>query len=289
MRRYQTLITASEVRQNLDNDNWVVIDSRFYLDNPNKGEADYLKSHIPGSVYAHLDRDLSGPKNGHNGRHPLPNTDKLASQFSFWGIDSNIQVVVYDTSFGQIASRLWWLLRYLGHESVAVLDGGLRNNEDFELSGGREQCKPRVFKPKINPSMVIDLRTLQLNFRHLTLIDARSRERFRGEVEPIDPIAGHIPGAYNHPSIENLDEHGYFLSRDSLQRCFDSLFSAKAKSNPVSYCGSGVTACHNLLAMEVANIQGVRLYPGSWSEWCSVKSDTASTKVKIRTTDPKPP
>ena len=245
----------------------MIVDCRFSLAEPDRGEEEYLEGHIPGAVYAHLDRDLSGPMTGSNGRHPLPSVDQMAERFSSWGIDDAAQVVVYDSAGGRIAARLWWMLRYLGHDRVALLDGGLPEWQasQGELRAGREERPRRDFTPQPRRDMVVGTDSVA---QHL-LIDARAGERFRGETEPLDRVAGHIPGARNHPTSANLDEQGRFLAPDILRRRFEDVVGTAALESVVSYCGSGVTACHNLLAMEVAGLPGARLYPGSWSEWCS--------------------
>lgn len=271
---YTTVIDAEDLV--LNDDGWAILDTRFYLPEPDRGEAEYLEAHIPGAVYAHLDRDLSGPVTGTNGRHPLPSIEQMVDRLSQWGIDENVQVVVYDTASGQIAARLWWMLRYLGHDAVTVLDGGL-DAYGSELRGGREERKRRTFTPRIRDDMRIDVETLAEHRQQHLLIDARAGERFRGEKEPLDPVAGHIPGARNLPSAANLDPEGRFLSPEALRARFEAEIGATNPRDVVSYCGSGVTACHNLLAMEVAGIRGARLYPGSWSEWCADESRPIET------------
>jgi thiosulfate/3-mercaptopyruvate sulfurtransferase len=267
------LISSKELVPHLEKVGWAVVDCRFHLAEPDRGEAEYLEAHIPGAVYAHLDRDLSAAKTGANGRHPLPSVEEMSHRFSAWGIDSNIRVVAYDADAGQIASRLWWMLRYLGHDRVAVLDGGFKTWWESGLSvlGGREQRASRSFQPEVRPSMRIDINhLLDPEFRKMNLlIDARAAERYRGEEEPLDPVAGHIPGARNHPWQENVDEKGRFLPAPTLRARFASLLGNRPPEATVVYCGSGVTACHNLLAMEQVGIRGPRLYPGSWSEWCA--------------------
>ena len=261
------LSTAAELADDIGHDDLVVVDCRFSLAEPDRGESEYLEGHVPGAVYAHLDRDLSGPMTGTNGRHPLPSVDRMRDRFSSWGIDESARVVVYDTAGGQIAARLWWMLRFLGHDSVAVLDGGLQawRASGGELGTGREERRRREFTPRPRDGMTVDAATLSA----YRLLDARVGERFRGETEPLDPVAGHIPGARNHPTRANLDEEGRFLASDILRDRLGRALEGTAPQTVVSYCGSGVTACHNLLAMEVAGLPGARLYPGSWSEWCS--------------------
>ena len=273
---HSDLIPLNAVGTNLGSDDWAVIDARFYLPEPDKAEAEYLEAHIPGAVYAHLDRDLSGPLTGTNGRHPMASVEQMVDRFSKWGIDENVQVVVYDNVGGQFAARLWWMLRYLGHDAVAVLDGGLPAF-DGKLQRGREERTPREFTARVRDAMRIDLDALASLRHDRLLIDARAVERFRGEKEPLDPVAGHIPGAKNLPCSSNLTAEGRFVPADELRARFDAVFGDRDTTEVVSYCGSGVTACHNLLAMEVAGIRGARLYPGSWSEWCADKSRPVET------------
>ena len=262
---YTTSIQPEEVRT--DDASWAIVDARFYLAEPERGEAEYLEAHIPGAVYAHLDRDLSGPVTGKNGRHPLPSIEQMVERASRWGIDDTVQVVVYDTAGGQIAARLWWMLRFLGHDAVAVLDGGLAAFEG-ELRSGREERPRRTFVARPRESMRVDVATLERDLDAFCLVDARAPERFRGETEPLDPVAGHIPGALNLPSASNLDpSSGKLLSAEELRKRYQAV--AGETKELVCYCGSGVTACHDLLAMELAGLRGARLYPGSWSEWCA--------------------
>lgn len=274
---YSNRIQPVELEPHLKDPDWAVVDCRFYLPEPEKGESEYRAEHVPGALYAHLDRDLSGPLTGRNGRHPMPRIEPMSERFSSWGIDENVQVVAYDTSQGPMAARLWWMLRYLGHDAVAVLDGGLQGwkAEGRSLASGRESRPARAFTPRVRESMRVDIDALDLE-RHV-LIDARAPERFRGDVEPLDPIAGHIPGARNHPTASNLGADGRFLSPPELRRRFESIISERAIDSVVSYCGSGVTACHNLLAMDIAGIHGARLYPGSWSEWCADETRPVAT------------
>lgn len=261
----------SKLARLLDGDDTVIVDCRFDLSDPARGESEYLEAHIPGAVFAHLERDLSGPKTGRSGRHPLPSVEEMSECFSSWGIDARVGVVVYDAGAGQFAARLWWMLRYLGHERVQVLNGGLKAWRDASLPvrGGREARRPRRFDARPRAEMRIDLPDLvRMRGEHL-LIDARDPARYRGDDEPLDPVAGHIPGARNHFWQRNLDERGFFLSPERLRNQYESLLAVTPPERTVVYCGSGVTACHNLIALELAGVQGVKLYPGSWSEWCA--------------------
>ncbi len=269
---YSTLISALELAGRLSDDDWVVVDCRFSLDDPQRGRRDYLNGHIPRAVYAHLDEDLSGTIiAGQSGRHPLPTVDEMTETFSSMGIAEGIQVVAYDDAGGAIASRLWWMLHYLGHDAAAVLDGGWKRWMHAELPtrSGREANMRRAFSPRprdewiVSADEVEDLRTRP----EWRLIDARKADRYRGEAEPIDPVAGHIPGAISAPFEGNLDYEGLFLKPEKLRERFEDLVGDTPASRVVSYCGSGVTAAHNLLALAHAALGHGRLYPGSWSEW----------------------
>ncbi len=272
VRTYTTLIDPDSLASLLANPDVAIVDCRFDLANPAWGEAEYARQHIPGAVYAHLDRDLSGTKTGTNGRHPLPAQETLAATLGRWGIDSGTQVIVYDQDTGMYASRLWWLLRWTGHDAVAVLDGGFARwtADGRPTAAGVATRQPRTFVSNPQPEMIVsaaDLLELTRSPAH-RIVDARAPERYRGDVEPIDRVAGHIPGAANRFYQQNL-ENGRFKSPEALRAAFAELFGPIAPGNVVSYCGSGVTACHNLLALEHAGLQGARLYPGSWSEWSS--------------------
>jgi thiosulfate/3-mercaptopyruvate sulfurtransferase len=268
---FSNLIQAEELAPHLGDPDWAIFDCRFYLVDPAKGEAEYESEHLPGAVYVHLDRDLAGPRTGKNGRHPLPSVEVMAERFSAFGIDDTVQVVAYDTSQGQMAARLWWMLRYLGHEAAAVLDGGLQSwkSAGLPLSSGITTREPRRFAARPRPSMRIDVEALERERTGRLLIDARAPERFRGEVEPYDPVKGRIAGARNHPTASSLGAEGRFLPAEELRARFQSILGDRPIDDVVSYCGSGVTACHNLLALDVARLRGARLYPGSWSEWCA--------------------
>jgi thiosulfate/3-mercaptopyruvate sulfurtransferase len=268
---FSTLIEPEELASHLSDPRWATVDCRFYLTEPSRGEAEYEAEHLPGAIYAHLDRDLSAPRTARNGRHPMPPIEAMAERFSRFGIDDQVQVVAYDTSQGQMAARLWWMLRYLGHDAAAVLDGGLQawKAAGLPLASGRESRERRRFVARPRSSMRIDVEDLARERSTRLLIDARAPERFRGEVEPFDPVKGHIPGARNHPTAASLSAEGRFLAPEELRRRFESILSGRSADSAISYCGSGVTACHNLLAMEVAGLAGARLYPGSWSEWCA--------------------
>lgn len=268
---YTTLISTQTLAANLDT--VAIFDCRFDLADPDKGERLYHAGHIPGALYARLNRDLSGLKTGHNGRHPLPDMDVFKATLSAWGIAAGVQVVAYDEGNGMNASRLWWMVRYLGHDAVAVLDGGLAK----WLGEGRPQRAavasraPRQFSgaPRAGQLALVDeIERLQADPAY-RLIDSRAPERYRGEIEPFDPVAGHIPGAVNHFNLSNVNPDGTFRAPEVLRQKFLALLGEVPSDHAITYCGSGVAAAHNVLAMEVAGLSGARIYSGSWSEWCS--------------------
>lgn len=269
---YTTLVSTDTLDAHLDG-TWAIVDCRFDLQNPAWGRAQYREGHIPGAVYASLNDDLAGERTGSNGRHPIPSVDALAATFGRLGIDRTTQVVAYDQDTGLFASRLWWSLRFLGHEMVALLDGGWAKwtREQRAVRAGDESRHQAAFRPDPNPAMRAALSEVEAISRTgaALLVDARGPERFEGASEPIDRLAGHIPGAVNHFYKWNLSADGTMLPPGALREQFDRLLGGRAPSDAVMYCGSGVSACHNLLAMEHAGLRGMRLYPGSWSEWSS--------------------
>jgi thiosulfate/3-mercaptopyruvate sulfurtransferase len=268
---FKTLITPADVAPHLADDKWAVIDCRFDLAEPSKGEQLYLEAHIPGARYAHLDRDLSGDKTGTNGRHPLPTAEQMRQRFGALGIAPGTQVVVYDADSGMHASRLWWMLRFMGHDQVALLDGGFARwtHEGRAVRGGREEWRPATFVGAPREAWILTAGAVQerLHDPARILVDARSEERFRGENETLDKKAGHIPGARNHFFQRNLKSDKTFKTADELRAAWRALLGDADPRQVVMYCGSGVTACHNLLAMEHAGLAGARIFPGSWSEW----------------------
>lgn len=268
---YKTLIDPSTLATKLQDPNWIVIDCRFDLANPERGEEQYREGHIPGARYAHLDRHLSGQKTGTNGRHPLPDTDVLIKTFSDLGISPGTQVVAYDADSGMYASRLWWMLRWMGHDAVAVLDGGLARwqREGHATRGGVESSTPGNFKGSPRPGwrLSVDDVAREIGNPPRLLVDSRSPERYRGIGETLDPVGGHIPGAANYFFQQNLTAEKQFKSPDDLNTQWAATIKGHDPKDVVVYCGSGVTACHNLLALEHAGIHGVRIFPGSWSEW----------------------
>ena len=270
---FTTLISVREVAKCVEARSAIVIDCRFRLDDPAWGEAEYRVSHIPGAVYAHLDRDLSGPKNGTNGRHPLPSASAFAVTLSRLGVTNSAQVVAYDQDNGIYASRLWWMLRWVGHDAVAVLDGGFTawTGEHRPVEAGDATPHAAAFKASPRPSMLVDVSAVSAitSSHEALLLDARAPQRFRGETESLDRVAGHIPTAKNYFFEQNVNERGFFRSRDDLRASLQQSLGATPPREVVCYCGSGVTACHNLLALEHAGLTGARLYAGSWSEWCA--------------------
>ena len=269
---FETVVDTGTLAAQLANPEWRVVDCRFDLGDPDAGAAAFRREHIPGAIYAHLDRDLSGPRTPWSGRHPLPEPEVLAATFGEFGIDAGVQVVGYDDSGGVYASRLWWLLRWLGHRRVAVLDGGLAawRAERRPLSTASTPPAPRRFaaQPDAGGQVSADELAALLAGRECVLLDARAAERFEGLVEPLDPRAGHVPGARNHPFTRNLGADGRFLGAAELRTRLAPVLRSEPAERVISMCGSGVTACHTLLALEIAGLAGARLYPGSWSEWC---------------------
>ena len=261
-----TLVSTSELGSHLGA--WRVFDCRHDLMKPDLGEQQYREAHIPGALFAHMERDLSAPRNGKNGRHPLPEFEKFVQWAGANGVGPSDQVVCYDSGNGSMAARLWWMLRWIGHRDVAVLDGGLAKwrKEGRPVDAEVPRPKATVYPAKA-ASGALDVRAVEKNLKDLFLLDARAPARFRGEQEPIDPVAGHIPGARNRFNADNVLPDGTFKDAASLKREFLALLKSQEPSEVVHYCGSGVSACHNLLAMEVAGLTGGKLYPGSWSEW----------------------
>jgi len=272
-----TLVSVAQLAKGLNQPHWVVIDCRFSLADTSQGEAHFQQSRIPGAQYAHLDRHLSSSiVAGVTGRHPLPDASTLETQFKSWGINNDSQIIAYDDKSGAIASRLWWLCRWLGHEACAVLNGGFsawkKANMLVDTSDVRAPDAPTgLFQRSKALTSVIEKH--QVLDPSLCLLDAREVERYRGEHEPIDPIAGHIPGALNAPFMENVKEDGTFLSVGALQKRFDAILAQCENKQLVHYCGSGVTAAHNMLAMTHAHRNPGAMYAGSFSEWVSVSDD----------------
>ncbi len=273
MMTFQTLISANELVTHLDDPDWVIIDARFSLAQPMLKYEEYLQAHIPGAVYAHLNADLSGaiiPEV--TGRHPLPPPEMAAGFFARCGIAPEIQVVTYDDMGGALAAgRAWWMLRWLGHESAAVLDGGWQEWQrlGYPVRSGEERKMPREFPLHLRPEWVAEadeVDTIRLDPAY-RVIDARTAERYHGINETIDPVAGHIPGAYSAPYTDNLTPDGLFRSPRELHDHYQALLGGTPAQNTIFYCGSGVTAVQDILAMKIAGLDEGRLYAGSWSEW----------------------
>lgn len=279
---WRTLVSATELHRDLHSGAVVVIDCRFDLRDPRAGHAAWQAAHIPGAHYADLEQNLSGPVNAQSGRHPLPDIATLSTAFSNRGIDDDTQVIAYDADNGSMAAtRLWWLLRWLGHERVAVLDGGFKTwlAAGLPVSNMPAASSSRRFIAHPHHDWVLstaDVRN-RLHKAGWRIVDARAPERYAGEVEPIDPVAGHIPGAINYPLTNNLDSDGRFLSAAELRRQWQTVLGEADAAHVISSCGSGVTACHNLLALEIAGFSGGKLYAGSWSEWCKQPGYPIST------------
>ncbi len=280
----RTVVSPAELAANLRE--WVVFDCRHNLADPNAGRQAYETGHIPGAHFMHLDFDLAGPLLGNNGRHPLPDPEALAQRLGTLGVLQGTQVVAYDDAGGAFAARLWWLLRWIGHDAVAVLDGGLQRwtAEGHELTIGADphaqgivsEGMPVGEEPVGLPIVLqhetwVPVETIEENLvrPNYLIIDARAPDRFRGENETLDRVGGHIPGAVNRFFRNNLDGDGNFKPAGVLRAEFEALLGGRAPSKVISQCGSGVTACHNLLALEIAGLSGAKLYPGSWSEWSS--------------------
>ncbi|MGP1676878.1 MAG: sulfurtransferase [Burkholderiales bacterium] len=269
---HTTLISTAELAAHLDDPAWAVLDCRHDLAKPDSGAQAYATAHIPGARFLHLDRDLSAPTTGKNGRHPLPDAQVFAQTLGAAGIDSNKQLVAYDAQTGVYAARLWWMLRWLGHENVAVLDGGYAKwvREGRAVTSAVPRPAPvRFFGQPHAMSVDADDVLRSIGQPGRILIDARAPDRFRGENETLDPVGGRIRGSRNRFFRDNLDAGGCFKPAADLRQAFATLLGKAPPDAVVHTCGSGVSACHNLLAMEVAGLCGSKLYPGSWSEWCN--------------------
>ena len=270
---FDTLISTDDLAAHLGDPDWAIIDCRCQLKDPGYGRREYEVAHIPGAVFADLNDDLSGPLlPGKTGRHPLPTVEFAAGLFSTWGINGKIQVVAYDDQGGALAAaRLWWMLHWLSHDQVAVLDGGWQKwqSEDRPVKSGVETRPARIFVARARPQLAITARDVLREFGdpNFRLFDVRTPERFRGEIEPIDPVAGHIPGAVSIPYAENLTPAGTFKPAAELRRLYQPFLNGLPASQTAFYCGSGGTAPHSILAMLHAGLGEARLYAGSWSEW----------------------
>jgi thiosulfate/3-mercaptopyruvate sulfurtransferase len=260
-----TLVSTGELAANLAK--WRVFDCRHDLAKPDLGEQQYREGHVQGALFAHLERDLSGKKTGRNGRHPLPDPQDFEKWLEKTGLTPKDQVVCYDAAPGSMAARLWWMLRWIGHDKVAVLDGGLAKwtREGRPLTVDVPIFTPLNYPLKVRKDLAVDVHAVEKS--KSLLLDARAPARYRGEQEPIDPVAGRIPGAKNRFNMDNVSAQGTFKPAAELKKDFESVLQGKPPAEVVHYCGSGVSACHNLLAMEIAGLNGGKLYAGSWSEW----------------------
>lgn len=278
---YTTLVSAQTLADNLKNPDWVIFDCRFSLADSEAGGKAYRQGHIPGARYAHLNDDLSSPVKSYTGRHPLPDFRQLAKKLGAWGVSSRSQVVVYDDAGGAFAGRMWWLLRSMGHSAIAVLDGDIRHwrKLGLPLTTTLPKITASQFRSYLDDKQWLSAEQVEnaLAARSITLIDARTPERYAGLQEPIDPVAGHVPKALNHPFQLNLGKDGLFLPAERLKTQFQALTAARPAERVVHMCGSGVTGCHNLLAMEVAGLTGSKLYAGSWSDWIVNRNRTVSS------------
>lgn len=268
------LVSVDELIAHVGDPTWRIFDCRHDLQNTEYGAQAYAKGHIPSALFMHLDRDLSGEKNGGNGRHPLPDPAVFAARMSACGIGPNTQVVAYDNEAGVFAARLWWTLRWLGHDKVALLDGGLASwrRAKQPLVTEVPDFPPAPFEVNLRESMRVDTGYVleRLGSPEALILDARAPERFAGEEEILDPVGGHIPGAVNRFYFDNLDDSGvFFKPADELSTEFAAVLGNLAPTQVIQQCGSGVTACHNILAMELAGLRDSKLYAGSWSEWCA--------------------
>jgi thiosulfate/3-mercaptopyruvate sulfurtransferase len=273
---FTTLISEDALFDEYDNPDWIIFDARYDLMDKNAGKEAYLQGHIPGAIYVDLHDDLSRPPSTNRGRHPLPTADTMNAVFSELGIRSGMQVVVYDDVSGSFAARLWWMLRYMQHDKVAVLDGGWQSWLDAGRAiNAKAEARTSVeYKSKALERNLVEIEEVEKSER---IIDSRDPARYRGEIEPIDNAAGHIPGAINRFWKDNLSENGFFKGKQALGQEFVEILDGVAPEDAVFYCGSGVTACHNLLAAAHAGLNLPKLYAGSWSEWSSTPGKPVAT------------
>ena len=262
-----TLVSTEALSRSLGA--WRLFDCRHDLAKPELGESQYREAHLPGATFASLDRDLSAPKSGSNGRHPLPDPGAFIAWLGQQGLKPDDRVACYDGANGAMAARLWWMLRWVGHDTVAVLDGGFAKwvKEGRPVTAEVPRFAPTRYPIRICSDAAADVQDVEKKLGEVLLVDARAPARWRGEAEPIDPVAGRIPGALNRFNMENMQADGTFKSKEELRIAFEKVLGGRPPSEAVHYCGSGVAACHNLLAMEHADLSGGKLFAGSWSEW----------------------
>ena len=277
----RTLVNAEDLARRLGEPKLRIFDCRFDLARPEAGRRRYEDEHIPGAIYADLNRDLAAPVTGRSGRHPLPSPARFVDRLREWGVGNDSSVVAYDDGNAMYAARLWWMLRWLGHEDVAVLEGGLRRWEQLglPLDDAAPSHRPGHFvaRPALQQVVGADEVLAALDEPSTRILDVRAPERYRGEVETIDPVAGHVPGARNHPYTASLDADNRYRPAAELRAALETSLGGVPPERTVVMCGSGVTACHTLLALELAGLPGARLYAGSWSEWCSDPSRPVRT------------
>lgn len=271
------IISTEALKEHLDDPQVVIVDCRFALADPQQGYKEYQASHIPGAYYLDLNQDLSAPVERHGGRHPLPDPNRIAQKLAAIGVRfGETLVVAYDDSRLAFAARLWWLLRYLGHDRVAVLDGGWGawQSQGYPVTDAIPEPQPGQFVPQVRSDWVVDINRVKTrkDLPEVALVDSRARDRYLGEHEPIDPVAGHIPGAINYPWQEVTNAQSYLHSRDQQKQRWQDI---QDKSDIIVYCGSGVTACVNLLSLELAGTGRGKLYAGSWSDWCSYLAEAS--------------
>ena len=282
---HTTLISTDVLAEHLVDLSWLIADCRYDLNDETWGRAHYETAHVPGAVFVNVAHHLAGPRTGTNGRHPLPESEEMAATFGRLGIADDVQVIAYDQEAGAFASRFWWMLRYLGHDAVAVLDGGFAKwtREGRPVRGGVETRRPAGFTPRLRTEMRVtaDETLAHLGDPSVLLIDARSPDRYAGKPDPLDTIYGHIPGARNRYYRDNVSEAGTMRSGRELRTDFEKVLAGTPANQVVMYCGSGITACHNLLAMEHSGLHGARLFAGSWSEWESDPSRPVERSSKV--------
>ena len=281
---YKTIISENDLKNNINNKDFIIFDTRCDIKDRGYGIDSYTEGHIENSIFVDVDTDLASEKQARTGRHPLPQVEVFCEKLSHWGMHNNKQVVVYDDAGGAFAGRLWWMMKWLGHDNVAVLNGGLNS---WVKNGNKLVTSPTIFEkssfePNVRPDMVASLADVE-NAQYgmsTILLDARSKERYEGISDPVDPIAGHVPGAISHPLGTNLDRTGKFKTKEELKHNFNKISSELNEKDIISMCGSGITACHNILALEMCGVKNVKLYVGSWSEWIT---DPNRTVVTIKT------
>lgn len=279
--KYKTIISAPALKKNINNDNWFIFDCRFVLKDPHGGLKKFKEGHIPRAQFADMDTDLSSTMTENSGRHPLPHPNNFINKLRSWGVNNDSQVICYDDISGAFAARMWWLMNWIGHDSVAVLDGGIDmwNKNNYPLETDIQNSKPSSFSGKANDAMWVSISHVQqlLDGKNICLLDARSPERFLAKDIKTDPVPGHIPGAVNYPFTDNLTDQGVFLSANEIKKRYEPVFANNKQDQIINMCGSGVTACHNLLAMNIADLPETQLYVGSWSEWIKDKNRPIAT------------